>query len=109
MTLTRLSTASAALILAAVSFASTVTYDPAGKQPVRLKVGDTFKVKLHTVSDGGYAWESVGKGRAILGAPVSTVERQAPGNSKVPIVGAPTTTVFTFRALKRGVGKVVLQ
>jgi predicted secreted protein len=108
MTFSRLVAASTALLIAVASFASSVTYIPGSKQPVRLKKGDTLIVELPTVSSGGYGWEPAGKPNRILKMSHMTVRLAKSSPSKVPIVGAPTTTLFAFTALKRGSATIAL-
>ncbi len=77
----------------------TITVDSVGVAPkVRMKVGDTLVVTLHSNASTGYQWKAEGMEEAVLkqdGEP----EIMAP---KSDLAGAPGKTKFTFVAEEEG-------
>ncbi len=74
--------------------------------PVDVAVGDVLVVRLQGNASTGYAWERVDEDHGVLvqlraSAPVAKPEHP-------PMIGAPTTAVWRFRAERAGATELTL-
>ena len=74
--------------------------------PVEVAIGDVLVVRLQGNASTGYAWERVDEDHGVLVQERAT--RPASKPERPPMIGAPTTAAWRFRAERAGAAELHL-